>query len=361
MNTVLVVELPNTFGADSALPWVLCEAGEPVEHGAAPFAQLPSARAQQLVGVVPAASAVLVACDLPPLANSKLAAALKGALEDKVLGDEDESVFAAAPPVEGRIRQAAAVRRDWLDRLMQASRGPQLRWSRLVPELALLAANQAYVKGEETALLCSAAGETCVLPLVAVPPGQWQQLKLTPEQWLARACASPWNLLQGEFEAGPSMARLGQVVATGWRERWLRPLAWGALALAAVSVLGLNLRAWQLRQQLAGYKAEQVSLLKRAAPGLNVIVDAPLQLRRELQQLRAATGQPNASDAEAMLAAANLALGPAEAWQRVEYKAAQLNLSLPRTPQEPALQALRARGYTVSDEAGSLKLKAAAP
>ncbi|MBU6436926.1 MAG: hypothetical protein KGQ77_05305 [Betaproteobacteria bacterium] len=357
MNTVLVVELPVNLGMDTALNWALCDAGEPLESGAAPLSQLPTGRAQQVVGVVPAACASLITCDLPALANSKLAAALKGALEDKVLGDEGESLFAAAPVAEGRIRQAAAVRRDWLDRLLEIGRAQQITWGRLVPELALLAANQAYVKPDETTLLCSATGETCVMPLSAVPPGHWQQLKLTPAQWLSRACGTSWNLLQGDFASEPSMARVGQAFAAGWREGWLRPLGWGVTALVAVTVLGVNLRAWQLRQQLAGYQAEQIALLKRAAPKLDVIVDAPLQLRRELQQLRAATGQPNGTDAEAMLAAANGVLEPADAWQRIDYKGGELSLAGARPAPDAALQALRARGYNATSDGNVLKLR----
>jgi general secretion pathway protein L len=358
MNTVLVVDLPAQLSADAECAWALCDAGEPVESGRAPFAQLPSGRAQRIVGVVAAECAAVIPCDLPVLANSRLAAALKGALEDKVLGDDDESVLAAAAPVDGRVRQAAAVRREWLDRLMELSRAQQLGWSALVPELGLLAPNQAYVKGEETALLCAPNGETCALPLSAVPPGQWQQLKLPMAAWLARAASSPWNLLQGDFAQRASIGRVGQWLGLGWREGWLRPLAWGAVALAAVTVLGINLKAWQLRQRLAAYQAEQVALLKRAAPKLDVIVDAPLQLRRELRQLRAATGQPNPGDAEAMLAALHVAGSGADKWQRVEYKAGELSIS-GIAASDGTLQALRARGYQAGIDGGTLKLKGA--
>jgi general secretion pathway protein L len=353
----LVVQLPSLLGTDANAQWTLCDGVTPAQSGQSPLSQLALRKAARWVGVAPADVAAVLPCDLPPLSGNKLAAALKGALEDKLLGDEDDAILASGPAVDGRVKQAVASNREWLEKLQATSKTLNIEWAAIVPELALLAANQAYVRDEDTALVCSADGHTCALPLAAVPPGQWKQLQIKPEQWLARAASSPWNALQGEFAARTGATALGASLSTGWREGWLKPLVWGLVALVGVSVIGVNVKAWQLRQQITERKAQQVALLKRVSPNMEAVADVPLLLKRELTQLRAATGQPNPSDAEAMIAALNASLPPGDKWQRVEVKGGELTLATSIPPSGTMLQGIQARGYSATVDGAGLRMR----
>ena len=105
----------------------------------------------------------------------------------------------------------------------------------------------------------------------------------------------------------------------GWKRfrgsEW-RLVRWGLTALVAVQLLGLNLQAWQQSQLLTAKRGAMVALLKTTHPGVRAVLDAPLQMERETERLRAAAGRPGDNDLEALLGAAAGAwpdgLGPAQ-------------------------------------------------
>lgn len=371
---ILVVELPVMLGPEARAEWVVAElrgeTAEAVEQGAVNFGAIGSLarfKPARWVGVLPASVSTVMGCDLPAtlLKQNKLQAALEGALEDKVLGDIGSSALACAPEgidTLGRIKQAAATKRDWLDKLVTQSKAQHVVWHAMVPEAALLRAGEAYAKPDGSVLLCSPQGDAASLPAEAPLIGKdsdWTPLDLEPQQWLAQAAASKWNVLQGDFGPKARSAKLSGAIADLWQRGLLKPALWALVALIGVSVLGVNAKAWQLKQQITERKEQQKALLKRAAPKLDVVVDAPVQLKRELNALRSSTGQPNVNDVEAMLSALNSTVGAGGVWQRVEGKPGELAVSLQQAPDPNAVQALKSRGYQAQMDAGSLRLRSA--
>jgi general secretion pathway protein L len=73
--------------------------------------------------------------------------------------------------------------------------------------------------------------------------------------------------------------------------------------LLLAQIVGLNAWAWVHQQQIAAKQAAQVALLKGEFPKVAAIADAPLQMQREIETLRAAAGRSGESDFEALLAA----------------------------------------------------------
>ena len=71
-------------------------------------------------------------------------------------------------------------------------------------------------------------------------------------------------------------------------------------------------------------------LLKAAHPGVRVVLDAPLQMQRETERLRAAAGRPGDTDLEALWGAAAAAWpdgqGPV---QSLRYEGGRLTLTVP--------------------------------
>jgi general secretion pathway protein L len=116
-----------------------------------------------------------------------------------------------------------------------------------------------------------------------------------------QALRSPWNLRQ--FDLAPRHRGL-QAVREGWRRlagpAW-RPLRWGLVGLLLVQLAGLNAWAWRLEQDLRDQRQAQVRLLQAAHPQVRSVLDAPLQMQRETELLRAAAGRPGPADLEPLL------------------------------------------------------------
>lgn len=93
-----------------------------------------------------------------------------------------------------------------------------------------------------------------------------------------------------------------------------RSVRLGVAALVVLQLIGLNAYAWQQRQALAQRRAAMDEVLRTAHPGVRTVLDAPVQMQRETDRLRAAAGRAGDGDLEALLSAAAAAwpdgLGP---------------------------------------------------
>ena len=69
-----------------------------------------------------------------------------------------------------------------------------------------------------------------------------------------------------------------------------RAARWGVGLLAAAHLVGLNAWAWQERDALAAKQAGVRNALTQTFPKVQVVVDAPVQMERELAVLRQAAG-----------------------------------------------------------------------
>jgi general secretion pathway protein L len=119
-----------------------------------------------------------------------------------------------------------------------------------------------------------------------------------------QATRTLWNLRQFDMAArnrGTRAARdlLRRCMSPAWR-----PVRHGVAALAAVQVIGLNLWAWHQSAELASRRQSMVALLQTAFPQVRSVLDAPLQMRREVDVLRALAGKPTELDFEVQLQAA---------------------------------------------------------
>jgi general secretion pathway protein L len=106
------------------------------------------------------------------------------------------------------------------------------------------------------------------------------------------------------------------------------------------------------------------ALLKAAHPGVRAVLDAPVQMQRETERLRAAAGRPGDGDLEAVLGAAALAWpdgqGPVQA---LRFESGQLTLAAPGwgEPQmTPLRERLRSTGYEADLAEGMISVRRAA-
>ena len=178
-------------------------------------------------------------------------------------------------------------------------------------------------------------------------------LQQAPQRWL-QATQSGWDLAQFEF-ASSGRARAMKKMASGWSDllrapHW-RPARWADVLLVAANVLGLNAWAWKERSALDAKRDAIRSTLTQAFPQVKVVVDAPVQMAREVALLRQSTGVASGRDLESMLAALGAAVPPGRTVAGLEFNGSQLQVrGLGLAPEELAAVAasLKAQGYAAA-------------
>ena len=338
---------------------------------------------------------------VPKAPPARLRAALAGVLEEALLDDDEALHLAlgpgAAPGAEGWV---AAVHRPWLAGALAALEGAGIVVDQVVALAQPPAAGADGSAGEGHFFVAAGEAEDAATRLALVREDGVNVLRLagglaralvaaggaadgtlrwtaTPaaaaaaEQWLGRPVA-----LLGEAERALQAARGGanlrqfelmprrrgtlllrDVARRLLSPEW-RPVRWALAALVAVQLVGLNAYAWQQRQAIADKRAAMSALLREAHPGVRAVLDAPLQMQRETERLRAAAGRPGDSDLEVLLAAAAAAWpdgqGPVQA---LRFEAGRLTLAAPGFG-EPQLaqfrQRLRGAGFSVELADGRL-------
>jgi len=381
-------DVSAAVGATTEFAWVLTQEGAGVDaQGRAPSALLP--RADAVVAVLSTADLGWQPLEVPRVPATRLREALAGVLEESLLEEPQGLHFALEPgAAPGRRAWVAVVHRAWLTQALAALEQGGVAVDRIVPAWAPGAPWRAHVSeieegvggsggladGATSARVCvagpqgvaelplegpwarrliEAAGQDPVLwtaapacvaaaerwverswsrpagadaPLSAPPP---PVAVLGPAEVALRAAASAWDLRQFDL----ALPRRGsRWLVQAWRT--LRTAPWkpvrvGLALLLGLQVVGLNAWAWQQEQRLKRLRLEQVALLQSAHPQVRAVLDAPLQMQRETERLRAAAGQPGEADLEGALAAAAGAwpagLGPARA---LRFEAGRLTLSV---------------------------------
>ena len=88
-----------------------------------------------------------------------------------------------------------------------------------------------------------------------------------------------------------------------------RPARWGVLLVLLANLIGVNALAWKEQRAHEQRKQAMSAMLTKTFPSVRVVVDAPVQMGREVEKLRQATGALSAGDMDAMLSAVAPHLG----------------------------------------------------
>jgi general secretion pathway protein L len=303
--------------------------------------------------------------NLPRAPAAKLRAALVGVLEEQLLDDEAAVHLAVAPEASGgSATWVAAIHKRWLAGHLERLEKAGVFVERVVPALwpgeaplghfftASEAADgssaQTWVAfSDNSGVRCIRLAGTLVrdqLRVWARPGARWSAspaVAAQAERWIGapvavqpdaehalQAVRSLWNLRQFDLSA---RARGSRWARDSWKRflspAW-RPVRIGLAALFALHVVGINLWAWQQRGEIEQRKQAMVSLLKASHPQIGTIVDAPIQMRRATETLRAAAGRVGDTDLESVLAVA------AQAWpdgqppaQTLRFESGKLTLT----------------------------------
>lgn len=332
-------------------------------HGRDSAAQLPTDR--DTVLLLPPGLVSWHLLDIPKVATSRLRAVLEGLLEDRLLDEPGQLHFALAPGARpGQTTWVAALKADWLRAALAAlqraghpvGRVVPLLWPQAEPSLlsferggqvwlaasgplgvATLPAHatntptgtQAWLDrvsdgpafAAQTPCLSEPASAAVAERLLQRPPN------ITPTgELLLRAAQGPWDLAQFEFSQSAQARRGHWLRDTGrallFAPVW-RPLRWGLAALLLLQLVALNVTAWRSQQALLAKQTQAKQVLTQTFPQTTLVLDAPVQMRRAVAELRQTSGEASARDLEALLQD----LAPAMAqWDTLSYGPGQATL-----------------------------------
>ena len=360
----LILLLPDAnVTAATELAYLVSDDGRSVGvHASAPPALLPrpAGAGSEVVAVVPISALSWHQVELPKgvtAASPRLRAVLEGLLEDRLLDEAETLHFALQPQARaGAPVWVAVCSRQWLRDAVQALEAVQLPISRIVPEFTPEDPASLHALGEpEAATLVLSSGDgVLALPLsthsfallppfeddigrfaepaVAALAEQLQQrpveLQQAPQRWL-QAAQSGWDLAQAEF-ASSDRARAVKRAAAVWAEmlrapQW-RPARWGAVLLLALNLIGLNAWAWKERSTLDAQREAVRRVLTSTFPQVKVVVDAPVQMAKEVALLRQSAGATSGRDFEAMLGAVAAVAPPQQPPAAIDYSPGELRL-----------------------------------
>jgi general secretion pathway protein L len=124
------------------------------------------------------------------------------------------------------------------------------------------------------------------------------------------------------------------VQATQTLKTLLRAPQWRAARLALVALVLVNLvglNAWALREQAALQAKRQAvrAVLGSTFPKIPVVVDAPLQMAREVAVLQRASGVASGADMEAMLASLGAQLPVTQSLTAIDYGSQEMRAKAP--------------------------------
>lgn len=320
--------------------------------------------------IVPASRVLLSSVRLPAQNRKKFMQALPYAVEDRIMADPESVHVAPGEEQENGEIPVAIVDRAWLRQILDSLRGSGLKPALVIVEIlfapcktgvwALIwRGNGGFVRQGAHSGIPLDGGDAAQPPAalqLSIPsadqqPGSilvyhdgagapdlaaWSSALGIPVtagggwQWPASA-EHGINLLQGEFAARTQ---------ADWLPR-LRP----ALVLAGL-ILGLQvaftLGDWaMLRFEKHRLTASMEQSFRKAFPDARVIVDAPLQMGRNLADLRHSAGMADQNDFLPLLAKLAPSLGSETRLRSLEYQQDNLKVRL-ILPNQAAADRLRA-------------------
>lgn len=407
MSTLIVTLPPEPADAATLYDYVLSPDGVGVtEQSRAPLALLPLlGNAGEVVALVAARQLSWHQVSLPKGTltrgffqdggATRLRAVLDGLLEERLLDETQQLHFAieAAPRPEAPL-WVAVCDRAWLRTGLQALEQSGRPVSRIVPEFAPGAPNNTlHVIGEpdHAQVVLAGAGGVTVWPLsaasvallnwpddqpivaepaVAALAEQLFKRNVTLQQEAQRrlqALQSPWDLAQFDL-VNSSRARIWKRWSTA-ATQLLRAPRWRAarlavLALLLVNLAGLNAWAWKEQSLVRAQRVAIRELLTRTFPSVQVVVDAPLQMARQVAVLQQASGALAARDLESLLGAVGAAAPARSVPEAIDYAAGEVRLKgLKLTPEDLTRLAfkLKALGYASRAEGDRLIVGVATP
>ncbi len=370
----------------SPCPWALCdESGAVLQSGNDPLAALP--KGSECVAIVSPDRVLCISTRMPPVSRRRWQAALPFVAEEYTLPDpEDNHVVPGPLQADGRMA-LAVVDKLWLGHIVEACLTAKLPLRRVIPETLLPSliagtwvlvwdGSSGFMRTGSSSGVMLDCGDAHASPLAlrlclnAAPTSPPKKIEVRFQQHVAEAhrILPQWGDLTVPLSLGPAWDWRRAPIAddalnllwgdfaprTKIREWWprLRPIALILLAALGVETVGTNIE-WAL---LAHERKMLVQEMERgfhtAFGDASTLVNAPLQMQRNVAQLRHATGLPDDGDFLPLLdlAARPLTELPAGSIRALHYESGRLDIDikLGRSDDFQSLQQhLQNKGFSV--------------
>jgi general secretion pathway protein L len=407
MSTLILTLPDQALKPSVSVDYVISRDGQSLDtQSSAPWSLLPAsaraAQATQVILVVPVQRLSWHQVQLPQgLARSpRLRAALEGMLEEHVLDDVSDLHLALQTPLPAQgPAWLAACDKAWLLACVQEIEQAGLRIAALVPELAPQTFAPGAGDAQAPTLVYALAGPQGPQLVSSSPQGliRWplqasavallklpdnalvfaepavaaqaeqilgNQLVLqTAAQRALLASQGPWDLAQFGIvtsRGSRGFKRLSHAVQqllSAPRWRLLRFSLW---TLLLVQLIGLNLYAYQQQAALNQQKQAMQAVLKSTFSSVQVVVDAPVQMQREVERLRQSSGQLADADAQVMLSALMQVANYPPPPQAIDYQAGELKVTgllLAELAKSDLRRSLQARGYQLQTQGDVLLMR----
>jgi general secretion pathway protein L len=391
----LLVTLNPPGSPETDVAYALLSSAGAISQGCTSAALLPKADATRLV--LPAQALAWHRVQLPKLPRGisaqKMQAVLAGVLEEQLLDEPSQLHMALWRHTNEEDKDSAWVavcNKAWLQQAITQLQGAGLALTSILPQVFPGASARLHTSGsspEQAWVHYSDAQGVISLPLQHAPllPALEADVPITAEPAVAAAAenalqqrvsvmqAAPWmaQTAQAAQEQGIDLAQGDMVVSGGGRRLQrlrqglsdllaaprYKPLRWGAVVLLLAHVAGLNAWAWKEKNQAQAKRSQMQQLLTQSFPQVKVVVDAPVQMQRELVQLRQAQGQLSGRDFESIYARF-AALAPVKSTPNaINYIANEVSLrgvDLPSSQIESLQPRLQYTGLSVRQDAQQL-------
>lgn len=411
---MLIITLPLTTVDNAALfDYALSPDGSVLtSHGCVPLALLPAhpERQTEVVAVVPAQALSWHQLQLPQGSVPKsmfgergvgrLQAILQGLMEDQLLDDPAQLHLALQPQASANAPVwVAACDRAWLKAALAALSAAGHPVSRIVPEFTpQVLAEAVFVTGQTDhaqlaallprsspgnpatgsgVLVCALSVSTAALlagstlellaePAVSARAEQIFGRPVTLQQRgerLLQAALSPWDLAQFDLahaERDRRWTRAAQVFQSFAKAPAWRAARLALVAFCLVNLVGLNAWAWREQASLVAKRQAIGAVLKDTFPKIPAVVDAPVQMAREVALLQRASGAPAGSDLERVLASFSALAPVSYAPTAIDYVANEVRLmgpTLSAPEQAQLVSGLKAKGLTATAQGGQWRIQ----
>lgn len=356
----------------SVCPWALCEdSGAVLQSGSDALASMP--KAKECIGILAPDRTLCLTVKTPPGSRRQWKAALPFLAENHTLPDPEENHV--VPGVASDSGQVPLIVTDkaWLQRIVAACRTANLPLRKIVPEVLLppLAPGSwavvwnglgGFVHGGSSFGMMLDAGDenTCPLALQlmlnnsSLPRPNKIEIRLMQNATVTEIPMPHWEgfpvpLLPGKAWdwrradiSSDAVNLLAGELAPPYRplEWWpkLRPAALILLSLLSIELLGSNLQWALLAYEKNSLTVSMARSFRKAFGNEVMLVNAPLQMQRNLADIKHGVGMEDESDFLPLmnLAAKSLAKLPEGSVRELHYEGGRLAVEISVTANELA-------------------------
>ena len=348
----------------SPCPWALCdETGAVLQSGNDPVAALP--KGHGCVAIIAPDRVLCVSARVPPGSRRRWLATLPFVAEEYTLSDPEENHVMPGPALaDGRV-MLNVVDKPWLRRVVEACRTASLPLRRMVPETFLPAlapgtwsmvwdGSNGFVRTNAASGMALDNSDADTAPLTlrllmnSTQASLPEKIEVRFPQHVpeAQRILPRWNSLPAALSAGPAWDwQRAPIPADALNLLWgdfaprarisewwqkLRPAALILLAVLGVEAIGANIEWAMLANEKKSLMRDMERSFRTAFGETGTLVNAPLQMQRNLAGLRHAAGVPDEGDFLPLLDAAAPALAalPAGSVRGLHYESGRLDADI---------------------------------